>query len=266
MKKIVEHLEKSNLVEPTHSNWAARTYLLKKDRSHRLLVDYRGLNNQIEKTSWPLPEISDVIDWLDGDMLFSINDLISGYFEMALDKDSQILTTFITSMGLYEWKRLPMGLASGPEAFQNLMELILSGLLYEAALVYLDDIITFGKTFEEHLERFELIPCQLKEAWLKLRGSKCRFFWNKLLFLWDIVCRTTAWKLIRKRKTRCFINWDRGRIDTKIARHRSSYCVRQQNTEWRTTKLLRNQKETRNYKLSYISSIVSGTICWDKNS
>ena len=103
MRKIVEDLVKSDLVEPTHSNWAAPAILVKKkDGSHRLVVDYRGLNNQIKKTSWPLPSISDVIDSLDSNMLFFSNiDLTSGYFQIELDEDSQNLTAFITPMGLY---------------------------------------------------------------------------------------------------------------------------------------------------------------------
>ena len=137
MKKRVEDLENSGLVEPTHSYWAAPSILVKKkDGSYRLVVDYRGLNKQIEKTSWPLPRINDVIDSLDGNFFFSNIDLTSGYFQMALHKESQDLTAFITPMGLYKWKRLPMGLTSAPGAFQNLMELIMAGLSYEVALVY----------------------------------------------------------------------------------------------------------------------------------
>ena len=190
MKKIVEDLEKSNLVEPTHSYWAAPSILVKKkDGSYRLVVDYRGLNKQIEKTSWPLPRINDVIDSLDGNYFFSNIDLTSGYFQMALHEESQDLTAFITPMGLYKWKRLPMGLASAPGAFQNLMELIMAGLSYEVALVYLDDIIIFGRSFEEHLDRLDLVLGRLKEAGLKIKGSKCRFFQEKIHFLGHIVSR-----------------------------------------------------------------------------
>ena len=92
MKKIVEDLENSGLVEPTHSYWAAPSILVKKkDGNYRLVVDYRGLNKQIEKTSWPLPRINDVIDSLDGNCFFSNIDLTSGYFQMALHKESQDL-------------------------------------------------------------------------------------------------------------------------------------------------------------------------------
>ena len=147
MKKIVEDLENSGLVEPTYSYWAAPSILVKKkDGNYRLVVDYRGLNKQIEKTSWPLPRINDVIESMDGNCFFSNIDLTSGYFQIVLHKESQDLTAFITPMGLYKWKRLPMGLASAPGAFQNLMELILAGLSYEVALVYLDDIINFGRS------------------------------------------------------------------------------------------------------------------------
>ena len=85
---------------------------------------------------------------------------------MALDEESQKVTAFVTPMGLYKWKRLPMGLASAPGALQNLMELIMAGLSYEVALVYLDDIIIFGRAFEEHLNRLDHVLGQLKDAGL----------------------------------------------------------------------------------------------------
>ena len=95
---------------------------------------------------------------------------------MALDEVSQNVTAFVTPMGLCKWKRLPMGLASAPRAFQNLLELIMAGLSYEVTLVYLDDIIIFGRSFEEHLNRLGLVLGRLKDAGLKIKGSKCGFF------------------------------------------------------------------------------------------
>ena len=187
-EKIVEDLEDAKLIEPTHSYWAAPSILVKKkDGSYRLVVDYRGLNKKIEKTSWPLPRINDVIDSLDGNCYFSIFDLTSGYFQMALDEESQNVTTFVTPMGLYKWKRLPMGLASAPGAFQNLMELIKSGLSYEVALVYLDDIIVFGRSFEGHLNRLDLVFGRLIDAGLKLKAQNEGFLQEKIHFLGHIV-------------------------------------------------------------------------------
>ena len=78
-------------------------------------------------------------------MYFSNIDLLSGYFQMALEEESQKVTSFITPSDLYKWKRLPMGLASAPRAFQNLIKLFFAGLFYEVALVYLDNVIVFEK-------------------------------------------------------------------------------------------------------------------------
>ena len=176
-KKIVKDLEDAKLIEPTHSYWAAPSILVKKnDGSYRLVVDYRGLNKQIQKTSWLLPRKNDVIDSLDGNCCFSNIDLTSGYLQMALDEESQNVTAFVTPMGLYKWKRLPTGVASAPGDFQNLIELMMAGLSYEVALVYLDDIIIFGRSFEEHLNRLDLVLGRLKYARLNINCSKCRFF------------------------------------------------------------------------------------------
>ena len=98
MKKIVEDLEDAKLTEPTHSYWAAPSILVKKkDGSYRLIVDYRDLNKQIEKTSWPLPRKK-----IDGNGCLSIIDLTSRYFQMALEEESQNVTAFVTPMGLYK--------------------------------------------------------------------------------------------------------------------------------------------------------------------
>ena len=71
---------------------------------------------------------------------------------MALEEESQNLTAFMTPLGLYKWKGLPLGLATAPGLFQNLMELIFAGFFYEISLVYLDDVIFFGRNFDEHLK------------------------------------------------------------------------------------------------------------------
>ena len=122
---------------------------------------------------------------------------------MALDEESQNVTAFVTPMGLYKWKRLPMVLASAPGAFQNLMELIMAGLFYEVALVYLDDIIIFGRSFEEHLNRLDLVLGRLKDAGLKEKAQNVDFF-RKKISSWD----TLYQHIYRKRSipgTRRFI-------------------------------------------------------------
>ena len=86
-------------------------------------------------------------------------------------------------MGLYNWKRVPLGLASVLRAFKILMELILAGLSFEVVSVYLDDIIIIGRSFEEHLNRLDLVPGRLKDAGFKSKGSKCKFFQEKFRFL-----------------------------------------------------------------------------------
>ena len=103
LKKIVEDLERDDLVEPTDSDWAAPSLLVpKKDGTYRLVVDYCALNKQIEKTCWPLLRINEVIDSLEGNMYSSNIDLLSGYFQMALEEESQNVTAFITPLGLYK--------------------------------------------------------------------------------------------------------------------------------------------------------------------
>ena len=188
LKEFVDNLLEKDLIEPTHSEWAAPTVLVpKKDGSYRLVIDYRKLNSQTVKTSWPLPRIQDILGNLEGSCYFSNLDLATGFHQMEIEEEDQHLTSFITPFGLYQWKRMPMGLCNAPGAFQRLMELVLHGLTYDIVLVYIDDIIVFGRTFEEHLKHLELVLAKVEEANLKISPSKCRLFQKSIKFLGHII-------------------------------------------------------------------------------
>ena len=103
---------------------------------------------------------------------------------MELDEESQNVTALVTLMGLFKWKGLLMGLASAPGVFQVFIELIMAGLSYEFALVYFDDIIVFGRFFEEHLTCLDFVPRRLKDAGLKLMAQNACIFRKKFIS-WD---------------------------------------------------------------------------------
>ena len=95
---------------------------------------------------------------------------------MEIEEEDQHLTSFITPIGLYQWKRMPMGLCNAPGAFQRLMEVVSTGLTYENVLVYMDDIIVYGKSFEEHLKNLAITLGRIEDANLKISPSKCKLF------------------------------------------------------------------------------------------
>ena len=107
------------------------------------------------KDSYPLPRIDDSLDALRGNVWFSTVDLSSGYYQVGMDPSDASKTAFATSKGLFEFKRMPMGLSNACATFERLMEYVLAGMQWEICIVYLDDIIIFSRTFEEHLSRLQ---------------------------------------------------------------------------------------------------------------
>lgn len=156
-KKIAEQeidkMLREDVIEPSNSPWAAPIVLVKKrDGTTRFCVDYRKLNSVTKKDAYPLPRIDESLDTLSGAKYFCTLDLASGYWQVVMDEADKQKTAFATHKGLFQFKVLPFGLSNSPATFERLMEAILSGLQWERCLVYLDDIITFGSTFEETLE------------------------------------------------------------------------------------------------------------------
>ena len=175
---------KMGAIEPSFSPFASPTILVKKkDGTMRLCIDYRKLNSITKKDAHPLPRIEDIFDTLSGSKFFSTLDLAMGYHQVEVYPDDREKTAFSTPFGLFQYNVMPFGLATAPATFMRLMTIVFSGMLYHTCLAYLDDIVMFGRTFEEHLDRLDLALCRLSRANLKLKPTKCSFGRKSVTFL-----------------------------------------------------------------------------------
>ena len=141
-------------IEPSDSPWSTPVVLVtKKDGGTWFCVDYRRLNLATVKDAYPLPRIDDM---LAGKQWFSTLDLARGYWQVSLSPDARCKTAFATHSGLFQFKVMPFGLCNAPATFERLMDGVLQGLRWSRCLVYLDDIISFGTTFEDALDNLTL--------------------------------------------------------------------------------------------------------------
>ena len=131
--------------------------MTKKDGGTRFCGDYRRLNLATVKDAYPLPRIDDTLDMLVGKRWFSTLDLASGYWQVSLSPEARYKTAFATHSGLFQFRVMPFGLCNAPATFERLMDQVLQGLRWSRCLVYLNDIISFGTTFDDSLDNLTLI-------------------------------------------------------------------------------------------------------------
>lgn len=184
VKNHIQKLLEKDIIQPSKSPYAAPIVVArKKDNSIRLCVDYRKLNQRTIRDAFPLPRIEESLDALHGSTLFSTMDLASGFHQIAMHPDDQHKTAFSTPFGLYEYCRMPFGLCNSPASFQRLMQQIFRDAVFQILLVYLDDIVVYSRTLDEHLQRLDLVFAKLREHGLKLNPHKCHFFQQKVQYL-----------------------------------------------------------------------------------
>jgi hypothetical protein len=177
-----------DIIKPSASPWASPIVLVqKKDGTVRLCVDYHKVNSVTRKDAYPLPRIDDTLDTLAGSCWFSTLDLVSGYWQVEVTEADQEKTAFCTPEGLFQFKVMPFGLCNAPATFQRLMDMVLAGLQWSNCLVYLDDVIIPGRTFEEHMENLQSVLERFRNAGLMLKLTKCSFCKKQTSFLGHIV-------------------------------------------------------------------------------
>ena len=183
-----EHLKlmlDTGVIRPSNSPWCNAVVLVrKKDGSLHFCIDFRKLNSLTVKDSHPLPRICETLESLDGAAHYSTFDMNSGFWQVPMDEESKQYTAFtLGSMGLYECESMPFGLCNAPPTFQRLMQNCLGKLNLTYCLIYLDDVIVFSDTPEEHLRRMCVVFDRLCEHGLKLKPSKCEVFKSEINYL-----------------------------------------------------------------------------------
>ena len=176
------------VIRPSTSPWASRVVLVKKKNGkNRFCIDFRGLNAVTKRDVYPLPRIDDSLAALQRGKFFTSLDMSAGYWQIAMAKDSIEKTAFVTDSGLYEFLVMPFGLCNAPATFQRYMDAVLAGLKWNCLLVYIDDIIIFSPTFEEHLRDLREVFIPLRGANLSLNPEKCFICKEKLSYLGHVV-------------------------------------------------------------------------------
>ena len=186
-RQIIDMLEKGVIREST-SPWSSPIILVKKnDGEMRFCIDYRKLNSVTVGHAHPLPRVDDILDSLGNAQYFSTLDLKSAYWQISVDEKDRHKTAFVTQRGLFEFNRMPFGLVNAPTTFQRAMDLVLSGLCYVICLCYLDDVIVFGRDFEEHCTRLKTVLERLRLHGLRVKPEKCTIAARQVSFLGHVV-------------------------------------------------------------------------------
>ncbi|KAF5798016.1 putative nucleotidyltransferase, Ribonuclease H [Helianthus annuus] len=188
LKKQLDELLEKGFIQPSSSPWGAPIlFVKKKDGSMRMCIDYRELNKVTIKNRYPLPRIDDLFDQLQGARFFSKIDLRSGYHQLKVQEEDIPKTAFRTRYSHYEFTVMPFGLTNVPAAFMDMMNRICKPYLDKFIIVFIDDILIYSKSKDEHAKHLHLLLSLLRKEKLYAKFSKCEFWLEQVQFLGHLV-------------------------------------------------------------------------------
>lgn len=193
VKQEMEKMLRLGIISNSKSPYNSPVWIVpKKDdadglKQWRVVIDYRNLNKVTVPDRFPLPNISDIIDQLGNAKYFSVLDLVSGFHQIEVNQRHRAKTAFTVLGSHYEFNRLPFGLINSAPAFQRILTQALENLVGSACFVYIDDIVIYGRTLEEHMTNLEKVLERLNEHKLKVKPSKCHFLKQSINYLGYVI-------------------------------------------------------------------------------
>ncbi|KAL7868574.1 hypothetical protein SRHO_G00099580 [Serrasalmus rhombeus] len=188
VRRHLQELSEAGVIRASESPFSSPIVVVrKKNGDVRLCIDYRKLNLQTIKDAYALPNLEEAFSALTGSKWFSVLDLKSGYYQIEVEETDKPKTAFVCPLGFWEFNRMPQGVTNAPSTFQRLMERCMGDINLREVLVFLDDLIVFSDTIEEHEKRLLRVLSRLKEYGLKLSLEKCKFFQTSVRYLGHVV-------------------------------------------------------------------------------
>jgi hypothetical protein len=188
LKKQLQELLDKGFIRPSISLWGASVlFVKKKDGLMRMCIDYRELNKVTIKNRYPLPRIDDLLDQLQGVRVFSKVDLCSGYHQVRVKEEDIPKTAFRTRYGQYEFLVMSFGLTNAPAVFMDTMKRVFHDYLDQFTVVFIDDILIYSKTSEEHKEHLRKVLERLRSEKLYAKLEKCEFWLDSVSFLGHVI-------------------------------------------------------------------------------
>lgn len=186
-KQIVKMLE-LGVIQPSNSDWAANpSFSPKKDGTWRFNINFRGINKRCEGDSYPIPRAPDLLEIFEGMNWFSKLDASMGYWQLPIHPDDRKYCSFICQEGQFEFCRMSFGLMNAPASYQRMNDDVLKSVLRKFAVVYIDDVIVYSKTFEEHVKQLAIVMDLIYNSGQLLRADKCDFFMREVEYLGHMV-------------------------------------------------------------------------------
>jgi len=218
-EEVREYLAKSletGVIRESSSPYASPVVLVRKSNGKlRICCDFRALNAKTRKDAYPLPRIEEALDVLKGARYFCSLDLAHGFNQIPVaEKDIEKTAFRVGTGGLYEYTRMPFGLTGAPATFMRLMDKIFGDQNFQTLIVFMDDILVFGSTEEEVIERLDMVLTRLSNFNLKVRPEKCQLFKEKLRYLGHQISKDGI--LPNPDKTTAVLEWETPKTETEL--------------------------------------------------